>query len=93
MEYMDAARPIVATRVGGVPDLVDDGVEALLVPPRDPPALAAAIGELLTDRERAAELGERARDRRRREFDIAVTAERVGQLYESLYEASPRRSR
>ena len=90
MEYMDAARPIVSTRVGGVPDLVDDGVEALLVPPRDPPALAAAIGELLTDRERAAELGERARERRRREFDIGVTAARIGELYESLYEASPR---
>jgi len=90
MEYMDAARPIVATRVGGIPDLVDDGVEALLVPPRDPPALAEAIGELLSDRERAAELGERARERRRREFDIDVTAERVGELYEELYERSQR---
>ncbi len=91
MEYMDAARPIVSTRVGGVPDLVDDGVEALLVEPRDPQALADAIGSLLDDRQRARELGERAEERRRREFDIEVTAERIGDLYQSLYESSRRR--
>jgi glycosyltransferase involved in cell wall biosynthesis len=91
MEYMDAARPIVATRVGGVPDLVDDGREAVLVPPRDPKALAAAIGDLLTDREKARRLGEQARERLRNEFEIEATAERIGALYESLYESSPRR--
>jgi glycosyltransferase involved in cell wall biosynthesis len=84
MEYMQAARPIVATRVGGVPDLVDDGVEALLVPPRDPDALAAAIGALLEDRERAAELGARARERRHAEFGIERAAERVAALYEEI---------
>ena len=39
MEYMEAARPVVATRVGGVPDLIDDGVHGLLVEPQDPAAL------------------------------------------------------
>jgi glycosyltransferase involved in cell wall biosynthesis len=41
--------PVVATRTGGVPDIVEDGVTGLLVPPRDPQALAAAIGRLLDD--------------------------------------------
>ena len=88
---MGAARPIVATRVGGVPDLVDDGTEAVLVPPRDPAALAEAIGGLLADRERAAELGARARERRRAEFEMDAAAARVGALYEELYERSARR--
>ena len=91
LEYMGAARPIVATRVGGVPDLVDDGTEAVLVPPRDPAALAEAIGGLLADRERAAELGARARERRRAEFEMDAAAARVGALYEELYERSARR--
>jgi glycosyltransferase involved in cell wall biosynthesis len=86
MEYMDAARPIVATRVGGVPDLVDDGAEAVLVPPRDPTALAEAIGGLLADPERAARLGDRARERRRAEFGIDAAAARVTALYEEILE-------
>ena len=49
MEYMEAARPIVATRVGGVPDLIDDGVHGRLVEPQDPDAFAAAIADLLRD--------------------------------------------
>jgi len=89
LEYMEAARPIVATRVGGVPDLVDDGVEARLVPPRDPAALAAALGDLLADREDAAALGARARERRA-EFGIDAAAARVGDLYEELFARSGR---
>ena len=49
MEYMEAARPVVATRVGGVPDLIDDGVHGLLVEPQDPAAFAAAVAQLLRD--------------------------------------------
>jgi glycosyltransferase involved in cell wall biosynthesis len=41
LEYMEAAKPVVATRVGGVPDLVEDGVTGFLVGPQDPPALHA----------------------------------------------------
>ena len=60
MEYMEAARPVVATRVGGVPDLIDDGVHGLLVEPQDPAGFAAAVAQLLRDPERArARWGER----------------------------------
>ena len=85
MEYMEAARPVVATRVGGVPDLVEDGVTGLLVEPREPEALAAAIAQLLDDPERARQMGAAGRARRRREFDIDVTVTRIQELYEELW--------
>lgn len=53
--------PIVATSVGGVPEMIGNGESALLVPPRNPTALAEAIERLLTDRQTAATLGEHAR--------------------------------
>jgi glycosyltransferase involved in cell wall biosynthesis len=84
MEYMEAGLPIVATRVGGVPDLIDDGVHGLLVEPGDPAALARAVEELLADPARGAALGERARERRRREFDLDVMVASVEALYEEL---------
>jgi len=84
MEYMDAGLPIVATAVGGVPDLIVPGVHGLLVPAQDPPALAAAIAELLSDPERARTMGARARERRREEFDIDVQVRALEALYTDL---------
>ncbi len=91
MEYMEAELPVVATRVGGIPDMVSSGVEGLLVPPGEPEAIAVAVAELLRDPERAAEMGRRGRRRRREEFNLEVTARRIGELYEELYAASGRR--
>jgi glycosyltransferase involved in cell wall biosynthesis len=87
MEYMDAGKPVVATRVGGVPDIVVDGETGLLVEPQDPEALAAATAELLRDPERAVRMGEAGRERCRREFSIEATARKVEALYEELYAA------
>jgi glycosyltransferase involved in cell wall biosynthesis len=87
LEYMEAARPIVATAVGGVPDLIEPGVSGLLVPRHDPAALADAVASLLRDPDRARELGKRARERSRREFDFQVTVDRVQELYERLLAA------
>lgn len=87
MEYMAAGKPVVATRVGGVPDLVEEGVTGLLVDPRDPDGLAAAILDLLGDPARATAMGEAGRERQRREFSIEATARRVGELYEELLAA------
>jgi glycosyltransferase involved in cell wall biosynthesis len=84
MEYMEAGLPIVATRVGGVPDLIEDGVHGLLVEPGDHRGLAAAIDDLLTDRARASALGAHARERRRREFDLDAMVHAVEALYEEL---------
>lgn len=84
MEAMEAALPIVATRVGGVPDLIDDGVHGLLVEPGDAAGIASALRRMLADRVAAREMGTAARERRRREFGIDVTVRTFEGLYERL---------
>ena len=88
MEYMEAELPVVATRVGGIPDMIESGVEGVLVEPGDPEAMAGAIGGLLRDPARAVAMGRRGRRRRRAEFDLDVTARMIGELYEELYAAA-----
>jgi glycogen synthase len=61
IEAMAAGLPVVATRVGGTADLVRDGVNGLLVAPRDPAALAVAIGQILSDPVAAARMSAAAR--------------------------------
>jgi glycosyltransferase involved in cell wall biosynthesis len=90
MEYMDAGLPVVATRVGGIPDLIDDGVEGLLVEGQDPEGLGNSIARLLSDPAEARRMGERARERRRREFDIDVMVANLEALYLRLYRETRR---
>jgi L-malate glycosyltransferase len=84
VEAMAAARPIVATRVGGVPDAVRDGENGLLVPPRDPDAFATAIATLLRDRPRATAMGLAGARRAREEFAAPVVVGALEQMYEQL---------
>jgi glycosyltransferase involved in cell wall biosynthesis len=84
IEYMQAGLPIVATAVGGIPDLLESGIHGLLVPPRDPQALATALAALLREPARARSMGARARQRQRAEFDIEVLVRRVEDLYREL---------
>jgi glycosyltransferase involved in cell wall biosynthesis len=49
IEAMAVATPVVASRVGGIPEIIRDGVDGFLVPPGDPPAIAARLRQLLTD--------------------------------------------
>lgn len=92
MEYMALGKPVVATRVGGIPDLIEDGVNGLLVEPHDPDALAEGIASLLRDPERARILGRRGRERQVRDFSIDAVARRVESLYDALLERPrPRR--
>jgi len=91
MEYMAAGKPIVSTRVGGIPELVEDGREALLVDARDPEAFAAAVTRILRDPAEAKRLGDAARERQRRELSLDAMVRRIEGLYEELWLASPRR--
>lgn len=84
LEAMGAGRPIVASRVAGVPDVIDDGVHGLITPARDPAALAAAIQRLLDDRALAARLGAAARQRIETELTWDHTAAQFEQVYESV---------
>lgn len=84
LEYMAAARPVVATRVGGIPEIVEDGVSGVLVEARDPEGLADAIGSLLRDPARRDRIGAAGRQKRRGQYDIARTVSRFEDLYEEL---------
>ncbi len=68
LEAMAHARPVVATDVGGLRDLVVDGETGLVVPPRDPAALRAALERLLGDEELRRRLGKAGRERARERF-------------------------
>ncbi|MGQ9512036.1 MAG: glycosyltransferase family 4 protein [Thermodesulfitimonas sp.] len=82
LEAMAAALPVVATTVGGIPEVVVDGETGILVPPRDAAALAAAIGRLLGDPELAAKMGQAGRERVRKLFTVERMARAVMALYE-----------
>lgn len=81
LEAMAAALPVVATNVGGNPEVIVHGTTGLLVPPRDPVALADGIARVLGDPGRAAAMGRAGRERAEREFSI----DRTVQAYEALY--------
>lgn len=93
LEAMAGGRPIVTTKVGGIPEVVRDHQEALLVPPDAPAALADAMSEIISDPELAAELGRRARERVSSEFSIAATARKLEQVYSGLLEKTHSRAR
>lgn len=84
IEAMAAARPVVATSVGGVPDLVDHGVHGLLGPAGDPSATAESILALLAHPERARAMGEAGRTRVRDVHSIDRLVSDVGRLYTEL---------
>ena len=77
MEAMSCGLPVVASRLSGIPELVEHEVEGLLVPPGDPTALADAIERLVADPGLRARLGAAARRRIEREFDLATNARTI----------------
>jgi glycogen(starch) synthase len=83
LEAMQAALPIVASRTGGIPDVIEDGVNGLLVSPGDPEALARAIDRLLAERDLARRLSEEAQERAK-DYDWEVLAERVLRVYQGV---------
>jgi glycosyltransferase involved in cell wall biosynthesis len=83
LEAMAAGRAVVATRVGAVPDAVADGVTGMLVPPADPPALAAAVGALLRDPARRRRMGAAARRRARARYAPEAALSALAALYDA----------
>jgi glycosyltransferase involved in cell wall biosynthesis len=77
LEAMAAGLPVVVTTVGANGDVVRDGVDGLLVPPRNPPALADALDRLLRDPQLRARMGASARQRAREHFDRDVLRTRL----------------
>jgi glycosyltransferase involved in cell wall biosynthesis len=87
LESMAAGRPLVASRVGGIPEQVRDGIDGILVPPGDARALAAAMLRVASDREFASRLGRAGRQRVLERFTPAVHLNGLLQAYRRV--ASP----
>jgi glycosyltransferase involved in cell wall biosynthesis len=81
---MAAQRPVVATAIGGTDEAVTHELTGLLVPPRDPTALASAIRRIRSDPALARRLAAAGRARVEREFSSAVTARSVMRIYDEL---------
>jgi glycosyltransferase involved in cell wall biosynthesis len=87
LEAMAMSLPVVATAVGGTPELVQAGTTGILVPPGDPEKLAAAMMDLASDRERAGALGKAGKDSAFGDFHPSRFTKRLEDLYERLYAA------
>ena len=86
LEAAERGRPVIASAVGGLPEIIADGRTGVLVPAGDAPALAAAIVALVRDPERAAVMGRAARERALAEFSLARCADRTDALYREALE-------
>ena len=84
LDAMALGKPVVATRAGGIPEIVQDGVTGLLAPPRDPAALAQAIRYLLDRPDLQAQFGEAGRRRVEQSFTVERMAEQTVQVYHQL---------
>lgn len=76
--------PVVATNVGGLPDVIREGETGWVVPPRNPPALARAMAEALRDKAEAKRRAMAGRHHAQQLFDVERTAREVGAIYENI---------
>lgn len=84
LEAMAAGRPVVASRVGGIPEVVVDGETGMLVPVADPQRLAEGIGRMLRDEDLQRQMGQAGRRRASEVFGMPVHAAAMQDLYERL---------
>ena len=84
LESMSAGKPVVATAVGGNPELVEDGKTGYLVPPGDPHSMAEALLRLLANPELRHEMGLRGKSRAESQFNVTMMVERYEDLFQSV---------
>mgnify|MGYP002410444827 FL=1 len=84
LEAMSCGLPVVVTNVGGMPDVVSDGVEGFVVEPANADALAIALGKLLRDRELRKKMGARCREKIQQEYSLDSVADNYIALYKRL---------
>lgn len=90
LEALARGRAVIATRSGGSPEILRDGKDGLLFPPRDAGRLAMLLARLLDDGELRTQLGDQGRDRVRRDFNRETMLERTEQLYRSVLSEAAR---
>jgi glycosyltransferase involved in cell wall biosynthesis len=88
LEAMASGTPVIASDVGGVPEMISPGCTGLLVPPRDHQALADSIQTILSDHRLARSMCVRARDKVTEEFSASVMAQRTAEVYKATLEGS-----
>ena len=84
IEAMIAGLPVIATRVGGIPELVEDNVTGFLVPPGDPKTLPKTLQNLLDNSNVRHEMGRAGRAKALREFNLDDMLRKTRQVYEEV---------
>lgn len=93
LEAMSCARPLLGTNVGGIPEIIDDGITGALVPPRDPQAIAGALVAMLSAPVKLREQGLAGLSKVRKEFSWDIIARRNAEVYTELATTRPQSRR
>jgi glycosyltransferase involved in cell wall biosynthesis len=89
LEAFASGLPVVGTALGGVPELIEPGVDGWIVPPNDPAALGEALAGLVSDPSGAMEMGKHGREKAEREFAPGVHMQRLDGLYDEARRRVP----
>jgi glycosyltransferase involved in cell wall biosynthesis len=84
VEAMCQGKPVIGTNIGGIPEVIEDGVNGYLVNPRDPDALAEKLEILIKDKQKRERMGREGRKKFQERFDAAIMIKKIERLYESL---------
>ena len=89
LEAMIARKPVIATRVGGNPEIVLDGETGFLAPPKDSQALAESLATLLLNRDQATQFAERGKRRAEDLFSLQTMVHAYQSLYDQCLRSNP----